>query len=162
MYFAHVAYIYISKSVKRAYMRIVLVISIRRLFWGTFFLRNNPRISGLFDDFYFKTVKIIFFLPQNSVFGTVSQKNRFYLRQLRHLLGHSLWRACVQIQFLNSLCAPFVFSIFFLYHPYDAVHTAYILFNKMYAVWLKNHLYLIFCLNTTVEEYVEVSTVKGS
>ena len=55
----------------------------------------------------------------------------------------------------NSLCAPFVFSIYFLYHPYDAVHTAYILYYKMYAVWLKNKLYLIFCLNTvsSVEEY---------
>ena len=49
-------------------------------FWGIFFLRNNPRISDFFDGFYFKTVKIIFFLPKNPVWGTVPQKNRFYLR----------------------------------------------------------------------------------
>ena len=57
--------------------------------------------------------------------------------------GHSLWRACVQIQFLNSLYAPFVFSIFFLYHPYDAVDTTYILSYILYSVSLKNHLYMV-------------------
>ena len=44
---------------------------------------------------------------------------------------------CTDTVFLNSLYAPFVFSIFFLYHPCDALDTTYILSNILYSASLK-------------------------
>ena len=74
MYFAYVAYIYIQICETCMYAYCAGHIYTTTFFGEPFFLRNNPRIFDSFDDFYFKTVKIIFFLPQNSVLGTVSQK----------------------------------------------------------------------------------------
>ena len=56
-----------------------LVISIQRLFGGNLFFCGTIHGFSIFfkNDFYFKTVKIIFFLPQNPVLGTVLQKNVF-------------------------------------------------------------------------------------
>ena len=46
-------------------------------FGGTFFFAEQSTDFQFFNDFYFETVKIIFFLPQNPILGTVPQKKSF-------------------------------------------------------------------------------------
>ena len=81
-------------------------------FWGEFFLRNNPRIVDFFDEIYFKTVKIIFFLPQNPVLKRLfRKKNRFYLRLRRIVMTGKTYIFCDIIRIvLKPICFKYTKS----------------------------------------------------